>query len=90
MSSEISLGITFRATTVTRLNLLVYITQWNKPLHQMSDLHRSAISARLAKLPQLPTLAPQDVDNEETEEEDSLGSLPNMGPPGAYVTYMDL
>lgn len=61
----------------------------NRPLptsfsYAMSLLHRSAISARIAKLPSFPN---SDVDEgyDETDEiADSLGSLPSpgqMGPP---------
>ncbi|KAJ7644367.1 Alpha/Beta hydrolase protein [Roridomyces roridus] len=44
----------------------------------MSDLLRSAMSARLAKLPQLPPLGPEDEDTD-----DNLGPLPGsgLGPP---------
>ncbi|KAJ7909050.1 hypothetical protein B0H13DRAFT_2494178, partial [Mycena leptocephala] len=55
----------------------------------MSDLYRSALSARLAKLPlELP---PSDEDDEELEEDegsDSLGSLPGsgLGPPAMPFT----
>ena len=49
----------------------------------MSNLYRSAISARLAKLPQLP---PSDEDGEEGEAGDFVGSLPGgMGPPAMQV-----
>ena len=46
----------------------------------MSDLHRSVINARLAKLHQLETVAPFANDNEddEVEELDSLGPLPDQ------------
>ena len=50
----------------------------------MSDLYRSAISARLAKLPQdLPLNSDGDEDNEEGEGADTVGALPGsgMGPP---------
>lgn len=49
----------------------------------MSDLYKSAISARLNKLPQLPTAVPStEEDGEDGEEEnDSLGDLPSMLPP---------
>jgi protein phosphatase methylesterase 1 len=57
----------------------------------MSNLYRSALSARLAKLPlELP---PSDEDSyeddEELEESDSLGSLPGsgLGPP-AMCAYL--
>lgn len=49
----------------------------------MSDLYRSAISARLAKLPQLP---PSEDDVEQDEAADTIGSLPGgMGPPAMQV-----
>ena len=50
----------------------------------MSDLHRSAISARLAKLPLLPTA--QD-DDEDEEMIDTIGDLPGsgIGPPAMQV-----
>jgi protein phosphatase methylesterase 1 len=59
----------------------------------MSDLYRSAISARAAKLPAvLPTLAPfrDDSGHEEDEDaeiEDSISSLPGpgLGPPAMQV-----
>lgn len=53
--------------------------------NHMSDLYRSAMSARLAKLPR--DLPPHDEDEEKDEEEDSLGSLPGsgMGPPAMQV-----
>ncbi|KAH7928324.1 protein phosphatase methylesterase [Leucogyrophana mollusca] len=45
----------------------------------MSDLYRSAISARIAKLPQLPTTLEDEHDG---EREDEIGQLPSgMGPP---------
>ena len=53
----------------------------------MSDLYRSAISARLAKLPRdLPPGNEGDSENEEVEAADSIGDLPavpgsGMGPP---------
>ncbi|KAF8333909.1 Alpha/Beta hydrolase protein [Amanita rubescens] len=50
----------------------------------MSNLYRSAISARLAKLPQdLPPGSGGDEDNEEDEAADIIGALPGsgMGPP---------
>ena len=49
----------------------------------MSDLHRSAISARLAKLPSsLPTLQ-----DEDDEMADAIGDLPGsgIGPPAMQV-----
>ncbi|TFK73223.1 protein phosphatase methylesterase [Pluteus cervinus] len=52
----------------------------------MSDLYRSAMSARLAKLP--TTLPPLDSNEDEEEDEnDSLGSLPGsgLGPPALQV-----
>ncbi|KAL0568844.1 Protein phosphatase methylesterase 1 [Marasmius crinis-equi] len=49
----------------------------------MSDLYRSALSARLAKLP--PDIPTMDAEDEEDEENDSLGDLPipgsGLGPP---------
>lgn len=51
----------------------------------MSDLYRSAISARISRLPQLPTIAPfaeeEDEEDEEEDETDMLGALPSMPPP---------
>ncbi|KIL65721.1 hypothetical protein M378DRAFT_125152 [Amanita muscaria Koide BX008] len=50
----------------------------------MSDLYRSAISARLAKLPlDPPSSNEEDEENDAEEETDSLGDLPGsgMGPP---------
>lgn len=55
------------------------------PAELMSDLHRSAISARLAKLPPfLPTA--QDDDNDD-EMIDTIGNLPvsGIGPPAMQV-----
>lgn len=52
----------------------------------MSDLHRSAISARLAKLPPfLPTV--QDEDNDDDEMINTIGDLPGsgIGPPAMQV-----
>ncbi|TDL25836.1 protein phosphatase methylesterase [Rickenella mellea] len=49
----------------------------------MSDLHRSAISARLAKLPQLPTSYPMEGEEDGDGENDSIGELPNIRPPGS-------
>ena len=54
----------------------------------MSDLYRSAISARLTKLP--PYLPPVQIEDDEGEEEeivDSIGDLPGsgMGPPAMQV-----
>ena len=50
----------------------------------MSDLYRSAISARLAKLP--PSLPTEDDEGEE-EMADSIGDLPGsgLGPPAMQV-----
>jgi protein phosphatase methylesterase 1 len=46
----------------------------------MSDLYRSALQTRIAKLPDLGALGIEDEDEE--EETDGLGDLPNgMGPP---------
>ncbi|THU97124.1 protein phosphatase methylesterase [Dendrothele bispora CBS 962.96] len=52
----------------------------------MSNLYRSALSARIAKLPL--DLPQADEGNEEDEEADSLGSLPGsgMGPPAMPAT----
>lgn len=54
----------------------------------MSDLYRSALSARIAKLPDLP---PGDEDDEGEEAADSIGSLPGsgMGPPAMQVEFSD-
>ena len=57
----------------------------------MSDLYRSALSARINKLPQLPTIAPfaddaEDDDEEEEEENDLLAALPTMPPPRTHST----
>ncbi len=52
----------------------------------MSNLYRSAMSARLAKLP--PDLPQTGEDEEEDEEElDSVGALPGsgLGPPAMQV-----
>ncbi|KAG5638531.1 hypothetical protein H0H81_012031 [Sphagnurus paluster] len=51
----------------------------------MSDLYRSALSARISKL---PSLASNEDEDDENEEADSLGSLPGsgMGPPAMQVT----
>ena len=57
----------------------------------MSDLYRSAISARIAKLPDLPHSDDDDDDDDDDdlseEVSDSLGSLPGsgMGPPPMQV-----
>jgi len=51
----------------------------------MSNLYRSALSARIAKLPvDLPQM---DDTDEQEEENDTLGSLPGsgMGPPAMQV-----
>ena len=55
----------------------------------MSDLYRSAMSARLNKLPPPETVAPySDEDMEEEEDEiDNLGSLPSFPPPGLYENH---
>ncbi|TCD61169.1 Protein with carboxyl methyl esterase activity [Steccherinum ochraceum] len=57
----------------------------------MSDLYRSAIHARASKLPPVPpTVYPghtygDEVEDEEAEMEDSVGSLPSeMGPPKSF------
>lgn len=55
--------------------------------YNMSNLYRSAISARLAKLPQdLPPSSDGNEDNEEDEAADTIGALPGsgMGPPAMY------
>jgi protein phosphatase methylesterase 1 len=53
------------------------------PATEMSELYRSAISARLAKLPQLP---PGDESDEQGEAVDFVDSLPGgMGPPAMQV-----
>ena len=51
----------------------------------MSDLHRSAISARLAKLP--PSLPIAQEEDEEEEMNDTIGDLPGsgIGPPAMQV-----
>lgn len=55
----------------------------------MSDLYRSAISARIAKLP--PSLSTMQIEHDEDDEEeemaDSIGDLPGsgMGPPAMQV-----
>jgi len=56
----------------------------------MSDLLRSAISSRIAKLPHLPTIHAEEStsdDEEENEENDSIGDLPGsgLGPPAMQV-----
>ena len=54
----------------------------------MSDLHRSAISARLAKLPlSLPTAQEEDEEDEDDEMINTIGDLPGsgMGPPAMQV-----
>lgn len=50
----------------------------------MSDLYRSALSARISKLPQD---LPHEDEDEDEEAGDSLGSLPGsgMGPPAMQV-----
>jgi hypothetical protein len=55
--------------------------------YNMSNLYRSAVSARLAKLPQdLPPGGGRDEGNEEDEAADIIGALPGsgMGPPAMY------
>lgn len=55
----------------------------------MSDLFRSAISARLAKLP--PDIQGHAGEDEEDEESaDSIGALPGsgMGPPAMQVEFI--
>ena len=54
----------------------------------MSDLHRSAISARLAKLPlSLPAQDEEDEEDENDEMLNTIGDLPGsgMGPPAMQV-----
>ena len=64
-----------------------YVPNWNESCagHTMSDLYRSAISARIAKLPDLPQA--DDDDDESEEAADSIGLLPGngMGPPAMQV-----
>lgn len=56
----------------------------------MSDLYRSALSARISQLPDRPP-GNDDFDEEGDEEEDSVGSLPGsgMGPPAMQVDFSD-
>jgi protein phosphatase methylesterase 1 len=60
----------------------------------MSDLLRSAISARVSKLPPLPAIDADDNidDEEENEENDSIGDLPGsgLGPPAMQVNLSTL
>lgn len=59
----------------------------------MSDLLRSAISARVSKLPQLPAIdADEGIDDEGIEENDSIGDLPGsgLGPPAMQVNLSTL
>lgn len=65
------------------------MSPWNLILSNsgssMSDLHRSAMSARLAKLPPfLPTLQDEDDDD---EMNNTIGDLPGsgIGPPAMQV-----
>jgi len=54
----------------------------------MSDLFRSAISARLSRLPpDIPNYDCEGDEDEELEEADSIGPLPGsgMGPPAMQV-----
>lgn len=53
----------------------------------MSDLYRSAISARIAKLPASIPLEEEDLDYENEEAADSIAQLPGsgMGPPAMQV-----
>ena len=53
----------------------------------MSELYRSALSARIAKLPPPNFLDEDDEKDEESEAADSVGSLPGsgMGPPAMQV-----
>lgn len=54
----------------------------------MSDLYRSAISARIAKLPP-PTIFPDEDVDEEGEGADTIGNLPGsgLGPPAMQVEF---
>lgn len=54
----------------------------------MSDLYRSAISARIAKLPPSTIFPDEDVD-EEGEGADTIGNLPGsgLGPPAMQVDF---
>jgi hypothetical protein len=57
-------------------------------LQAMSDLHRSALHARIAKLPDLAALSvADDEDDEEAEAGDAIGALPGsgLGPPAMCV-----
>jgi len=60
----------------------------------MSDLLRSAISARVSKLPLLPEIRADGgtSDEEETKESDSIGDLPGsgLGPPAMQVNLLTL
>ena len=55
----------------------------------MSDLYRSAISARIAKLPPPSILPDEDVDELEGEGADTIGNLPGsgLGPPAMQVEF---
>jgi hypothetical protein len=66
----------------------IAVSEWqvsSKTL-KMSDLYRSAISARIARLPDLPH-GDDDDDDLREDAADSLGSLPGsgMGPPAMQV-----
>jgi protein phosphatase methylesterase 1 len=57
----------------------------------MSDLFRSAISARLAKLPpDIPSHSHTGVDEEDEEAADFIGALPGsgLGPPAMQVDFI--
>jgi len=57
----------------------------------MSDLFRSAISARLAKLPpDIPNQGHTGADEEDDEAADSICSLPGsgLGPPAMQVEFI--
>ena len=54
----------------------------------MSDLYRSAISARIVKLPP-PSIFPDGDIDEEGEGADTIGNLPGsgLGPPAMQVEF---
>ena len=59
----------------------------------MSDLLRSAISARVSKLPSLPAIhADEGTGDDEENEDDSIGDLPGsgLGPPAMQVNLSTL
>ena len=60
----------------------------------MSDLLRSALSARVSKLPILPAIEAEEAagDEEVNEENDSIGDLPGsgLGPPAMQVNLSTL